>query len=134
MNRVVSTHVKVIRIITAGTGISLIISVVMLVLDLSGVFNVVVLAVPVGAIYFLMAMVWPNGYSMCLSRFPDAGGSANALVSGLFIMVSAAFTATASLLESATAWPMWSLYICVLAGAGLFFAGLLRSEFDYKVG
>ena len=52
-------------------------------LDLSGIFSVVALVVPAGIIYFLMAMIWPNGYSKCLGRFPHAGGSANALVSGL---------------------------------------------------
>ena len=132
-NRFVSVHVTVIRIITAAAGTALLISVVMLVLDLSGVFSVVALVVPAGIVYFLMAMIWPNGYSMCLGRFQHAGGSANALVSGLFIVVSAVFTAIASLLESPTAWPMWLLYVAVSAAALVCFLGFLRKEFDYKV-
>ncbi|MDA2919605.1 MFS transporter [Desulfobacterota bacterium AH_259_B03_O07] len=132
-NRIVSPHVKVIRIITAAAGISLLVSLLMLVLDLSGVFSVMALAVPAGIVYFLMAMIWPNGYSKCLGRFQDAGGSANALVSGLFIIVSAFFAAFASLLQSATAWPMWLLYIFVTAATLVFFLGFLRREFDYKV-
>ncbi len=76
----------------------------MLLLDLSGVFSVLALAIPAGVIRFLVAMIWPNGYSMCLGRFQQAGGSVNALVSGLFfIIVSAVFTAIASLLASPTA-------------------------------
>ncbi len=132
-NRFVSQHVKVVNIITAAAGISLIISILMLFLDLSGVFSVLALAVPAGIIYFLMAMIWPNGYSKCLERFQHAGGSANALVSGLFIIVSALFTAVASLLASATAWPMWVLYIAVSAATLFCFLGFLRKEFDYKV-
>ncbi len=132
-NRLVSPHVKVIRIITAAAGISLLVSVLMLVLDLSGVFSVVALVVPAGIVYFLMAMIWPNGYSKCLARFEHAGGSANALVSGLFIIVSAVFTAVASLLQSPSAWPMWTLYIFVSLATLVFFYGFLRGEFDYKV-
>lgn len=133
LNRYVSVHVKVVRIITAAAGLSFTISVLMLALDLSGFFSIVALVVPVGIIYFLMAMIWPNGYSKCLARFPDAGGSANALVSGLFIVVSAVFTAMASLLEAETAWPMWLLYLCVTAATLVFFVGFLREEFDHKV-
>ncbi len=132
-NRFVSQHVKVVNIITAAAGISLIISILMLFLDLSGVFSVLALALPAGVIYFLMAMIWPNGYAKCLERFQHAGGSANALVSGLFIIVSAVFTAIASLLASATAWPLWVLYIAVCAATLFFFIGFLRKEFDYKV-
>ena len=102
----------------------------MLVIDLSGIFSVVALVVPAGIVYFLMAMIWPNGYSKCLARFEHA----NALVSGLFIIVSAGFTAVASLLQSPSAWPMWVLYIFVsLATTLVFFYGFLRGEFDYKV-
>ena len=133
LDRYVSVHVKVVRIITAAAGISFVLSALMLALDLSGVFNIVALVGPVGVVYFLMAMIWPNGYSKCLARFPHAGGSANALVSGLFIVVSAIFTAMASLLQSATAWPMWLLYIGVTAATLVFFVGFLREEFDYKV-
>ncbi|KZL15564.1 Bicyclomycin resistance protein [Pseudovibrio axinellae] len=132
-NRIISTQVKVIRIITAAAGISLLVSIVMLLLDLSGIFSVAALVVPAGIIYFLMAMIWPNGYHKCLERFQHAGGSANALVSGLFIIVSAVFTAVASLLESPTAWPMWVLYIFVTAATLFFFLGFLRKEFDYIV-
>ena len=124
---------KVVWIIAAAAGISFTISALMLAIDLSGIFNVVALVGPAGIVYFLMAMIWPNGYSKCLARFPDAGGSANALVSGLFIVVSALFTAVATLLEAATAWPMWLLYLCVTAATLVFFVGLLREEFDYKV-
>lgn len=133
LNRYVSVHVTILRIITAAAGISFALSVLMFALDLSGTFNIVALVGPTGIVYFLMAMIWPNGYSKCLARFPHAGGSANALVSGLFIVVSAVFTAMASLLQSATAWPMWLLYICVTAATLVFFVGFLREEFDYKV-
>ena len=133
LNRYVSAYVRVVRIITAAAGISFAISALMLVLDLSGVFSILALAVPTGIIYFLMAMIWPNGYSKCLAQFPDAGGSANALVSGLFIVVSAVFTAMASLLAAPTAWPMWLLFACVTAATLVFFVGFLRREFDYKV-
>jgi Bcr/CflA subfamily drug resistance transporter len=133
LNRYVSTHVKVVRIIAVAAGLSFAISVLMLVLDRAGVFGIAALVVPAGIIYFLMAMIWPNGYSKCLARFADAGGSANALVSGLFIVVSAVFTAMASLLESATAWPMWLLFVCVTAASFVLFVGFLREEFDHKV-
>lgn len=133
-NRAISPHVRVIRIITFATGASLLVSLLMLALDLSGVFSVAVLVAPAGVVYFLMAMIWPNGYSKCLGRFQDAGGSANALVSGMFIIVSAIFTAAAALLESRTAWPMWLIYIVVTAGSLVCFRGFLRREFDYKVG
>lgn len=132
-NRFVSVHVTVIRIITAAAGASLVISLLMLALDLSGVFSVAALVIPAGIVYFLMAMIWPNGYSKCLGRFQHAGGSANALVSGLFVIVSAIFAGVASLLESPTAWPMWILYIAVTAGALICFLGFLRKEFDYKL-
>jgi DHA1 family bicyclomycin/chloramphenicol resistance-like MFS transporter len=132
-NRLVSPHVKVSRIITTAAGVSLLVSVSMLVLDLSGVFTVMALAIPVGLIYFLMAMIWPNGYAKCLSRFPDAGGSANALVSGLFIMVSAVMSLVASALHSATAWPLWSLYVFASAATLVCFRGFLPREFDHKV-
>lgn len=132
-NRLVSPHIKVIRIITAAAGISLLVSMLMLVLDLSGVFSVVALVAPAGIVYFLMAMIWPNGYSKCLARFEHAGGSANALVSGLFIIVSAGFTAVASMLQAPSAWPLWVLYIFVSLATLVFFYGFLRGEFDYKV-
>jgi Bcr/CflA subfamily drug resistance transporter len=132
-NRVVSPHVTVIRIITVAAGLSLLISLAMLALDLRGVFSVPALVAPAGVVYFLMAMIWPNGYAKCLGRFQDAGGSANALVSGLFIVVSALFTAVASQLTSSSAWPMWSLYVFVTAAALVCFVGFLRHEFDYKV-
>lgn len=132
-NRFVSTHVKVIRIITIAAGTSLVVSLLMLLLDFLGVFNVIAIVLPAGIVYFLMAMIWPNGYSMCLGRFQDAGGSANALVSGLFIIVSAFFTAIASLLQSATAWPMWLLYIFASTATLVCFCGFLRREFNYKV-
>ncbi|MFS8181448.1 MFS transporter [Pseudovibrio denitrificans] len=132
-NRIISSNVKVIRSITAAAGISLLISIMMLVLDLSGMFNVAALVVPTGIIYFLMAMIWPNGYEKCLARFQHSGGSANALVSGLFIIVSAVFTAIATLLEAPTAWPMWVLYIFVTAATLFVFAGLLRKEFDHVI-
>ena len=105
----------------------------MLVLDLSGVFSVAALVVPAGIIYFLMAMIWPNGYAKCLARFQHAGGSANALVSGLFVIVSAVFAAVATFLQSTSAWPMWMLYIFVTAATLLFFAGFLRKQFDFVV-
>jgi hypothetical protein len=133
VNRILSPHVKVIRIITTAAGVSLLVSVLMLVLDLSGVFSVMAIAVPTGVIYFLLAMIWPNGYAKCLARFPEAGGSANALVSGLFIMVSAVFTLVASVLHSTTAWPMWLLYTFVTAATLVCFWGFLRKEFDFKV-
>ena len=133
LNRFVSTRIKVIRIITAAAGISLLVSIVMLLLDLSGVFSVAALVVPAGIVYFLMAMIWPNGYSKCLARFQHAGGCANALVSGLFVIVSAVLTAVASLLESPSAWPMWVLYIFVTLAALICFTGFLRREFDYTV-
>lgn len=132
-NRVVSPHIRVIRIITVAAGLSLLISLGMLVLDLRGVFSVLALAVPVGVIYFLVATIWPNGYAKCLGRFQHAGGSANALVSGLFIVVSALFTAIASRLESPSAWPLWSLYVFVIAVALVCFLAFLRKEFDYTV-
>lgn len=40
----------------------------------------------------------------------------------------------ASLLLSATAWPMWLLYIGVTAATLVFFVGFLREEFADKVG
>lgn len=132
-NRFVSAHIKVIRIITVAAGTSLLVSLLMLVLDLSGVFSVMAIVVPAGVVYFLMAMIWPNGYSVCLGRFPDAGGCANALVSGLFIIVSAFFTAVASFMHSLTAWPMWSLYVLVCAATLICFRGFLKQEFDFKV-
>jgi Bcr/CflA subfamily drug resistance transporter len=132
-NRYVGAWITVIRIITAAAGISFFVSVLMLVLDLSGVFNIVALVVPTGLIYFLAAMIWPNGYSKCLGRFPDAGGSANALVSGVFVMTSAVFTTFASLLHSPSAWPMWLLYVCVTAMTLVCFGIVLRREFDYKL-
>ena len=132
-NRFASRHFMIISIITMGAGTSLIVSLLMLVLDLSGVFNVVALVVPAGLIYFLMAMIWPNGYSKCLGRFQHAGGSANALVSGLFIIVSAVFTASASIFATASAWPLWLLYIAVSAAALFCFLGFLRKEFSYRV-
>lgn len=132
-NGFIATRVPVIRIITVFAGLAFLVSVVMLVLDLSGVFNIVALAVPVGIVYFLMSTIWPNGYAKCMARFPDAGGSANALVSGLFIVVSAAFTGVASLLQSATAWPLWLLYVGATAATFGFFVGVLRKEFDYKL-
>jgi len=131
-NRIISPHVKAINIITMAAGISMLISVLMIFLDLSGVFSVLALVIPAGIIYFLMSMIMPSGYSKCLGRFQDSGGSANALVSGLFIIVSAVFSAVASLLHSATAWPMWMLYTFVTAATLLLFLGL-RKEFDYKV-
>ena len=132
-NRILSTRIRVIRIISLAAGVSLIISVVMLVLDLSGVFSVVALVVPAGIIYFLMAMIWPNGYAKCLARFQHAGGSANALVSGRFVIASAVLTALATLRHASSAWPMWVLYICVSAATLLFFTGFLRKEFDFVV-
>lgn len=132
-NRIVSTRVRVIQIISFAAGVSLLVSVLMLVLDLSGVFSVAALVAPAGIIYFLMAMIWPNGYALCLARFQHAGGSANALVSGLFVIVSAGFTAVASLLHSQSAWPMWVLYVFVTAATLLFFVGYLRKEFDHVV-
>lgn len=132
-NRVVSPFLKVNRIIAGAAGISLLISALMLVLDRMGTFSVMAIAIPAGLVYFLMAMIWPNGYSKCLDRFPDAGGSANALVCGLFILVSAFFTLGASLMQSATAWPMWALYVFVTAATLVCFLGFLRQEFDYKV-
>ncbi|MEP3278671.1 MAG: multidrug effflux MFS transporter [Stappiaceae bacterium] len=133
LNRILSTRITVIRIITVAAGTSLLISVIMLALDVSGLFNIAALVIPAGMIYFLMAMIWPNGYSKCLGRFPNAGGSANALVSGLFIIVSAGFTGLASSLASPTAWPMWMLYIGITAATLFFFTGLMRKEFNYKV-
>lgn len=132
-NRFVSTRVRVIRVITTAAGTGFLISALMLVLDLRGVFDVSALAVPAGIIYFLMATIWPNGYAKCYERFPHAGGSANALVSGLFIVVSAAFMLAASVLQSKTAWPMWLLYSVVTAAALFIFAGVLRKEFNFKV-
>ncbi len=133
VNGIISVHVKVIRIITAAAGITFLVSVLMLLLDLSGVFSVIALAVPAGIAYFLMAMIWPNGYSACLGRFKEAGGSANALVSGLFIIVSAVFTGVASLIATTSAWPLWTLYVFVAAATLFFFVGFLRKEFDHKV-
>ncbi|WP_196223337.1 multidrug effflux MFS transporter [Roseibium sp. RKSG952] len=132
-NRLVSTKVRVRHTIAVAAGTSLLISLAMLALDLSGVFSVAALVVPSGVIYFLMATIWPNGYSKCLARFAQAGGSANALVSGLFIIVSAGFTAGASLLQSPSAWPLWALYIFVTAATLIFFTVFLRKEFDYTV-
>ena len=48
-------------------------------------------------------------------------------------VVSAVFTAMASLLAAPTAWPMWLLFVCVTAATLVFFVGFLRQEFDYKV-
>lgn len=132
-NRVISPYVKVIRIITFAAGTSFLFSLLMLVLDLSGVFNVMAIAAPAGLIYFLMAMIWPNGYSKCLGRFPDAGGSANALVSGLFVVVSALFNTVASAAQSETAWPLWLLYTFLTTATLFCFWGFLRREFDYVV-
>lgn len=132
-NRIISPHVAVVRIIAFAGGVSLLLSLLMLALDLKGIFNVLALAIPTGVIYFLLAMIWPNGYAKCLGRFQNAGGSANALVSGLFIVVSAIFTGLASQLRSPTAWPMWLLYVFVIAAALVCFLGFLRREFDYKV-
>ncbi|MBS0562270.1 MAG: MFS transporter [Proteobacteria bacterium] len=133
-NRFVAARVLVSRLISAAGGAALLVSVLMLLLDLAGVFSVAAVAVPAGAVYFLLAMIWPNGYAKCLARFPDAGGSANALVSGLFIVVSALFTAGASLLIAATAWPLWLLYACVITGMLVCFRGFLAREFDYRLG
>jgi DHA1 family bicyclomycin/chloramphenicol resistance-like MFS transporter len=132
-NRVVSPFVNVSRIIATAAGISLLTSALMLVLDRAGAFSVMAIALPAGLVYFLMAMIWPNGYSKCLGRFPHEGGSANALVSGLFILVSAIFTLGASLMKSATAWPMWLLYVFVTTATLVCFLGFLRHEFDYRV-
>ncbi|MEM8953482.1 MAG: multidrug effflux MFS transporter [Verrucomicrobiota bacterium] len=132
-NRFISPHVKVIRIITAAAGIALLVSVTMLLLDLQGVFNITALVIPAGLVYFCMATIWPNGYAACLARFPNAGGSANALVSGLFIVVSAFFMLIASFLHSETAWPLWLLYTLVSTGVFIAFVGFLRKEFDHKV-
>lgn len=133
LNRFLSARVRVITIISAATGACLVVSAVMLALDLAGTFDIVALAVPAGIVYFLMAIVWPNGYATCLGRFPDAGGSGNALVSGLFIVVSAIFSASASLLAAPTAWPLWLLYVCVTAATLVLFSGVLRKEFGHKV-
>lgn len=133
LNRIISPHVKVIRIIVAASGIGFLVSVFMLYLDFSGVFGVMALMIPAGIIYFLMAMIWPNGYSKCLGRFQHAGGSANALVSGLFILVSAILSGMASILHSSTAWPLWSLYTFVTGMTLFLFLAFLRREFNYKV-
>lgn len=132
-NRYVSPRVRVIRLITLATGGALVISVLMLVLDRFGVFSVVAISVPAGVVFFLMASVWPNGYAKCYERFPHAGGSANALVSGLFVVVSAVFMLAASVLQSKTAWPMWLLYVFVSTSSLTIFAVVLRKEFDFKV-
>jgi hypothetical protein len=123
----------VIRIITTAAGIALLTSAAMLALDLSGVFSVAAIVAPAGIVYFCMATIWPNGYAACLARFPHAGGSANALVSGLFIVVSAFFMLIASSLNSETAWPLWLLYTFVSTGVFVAFVGFLRKEFDHKV-
>ena len=132
-NRFLSPHIKVITIITVAATTALATSVTMLVLDLSGVFSVAAIAVPAGVVYFCMATIWPNGYAACLGRFPDAGGSANALVSGPFIVASAGFMLAASVLHSDTAWPLWVLYTFLGVGALVSFVGFLRKEFDHKV-
>jgi DHA1 family bicyclomycin/chloramphenicol resistance-like MFS transporter len=132
-NRFISVHVIVIRLITAAAGISLLVSLLMLVLDLNGVFSVTALMVPAGIVYFLMATILPNVYSKCLGRFQGSGGTASALFSGLFIFVSAVVTAVASLVTTATAWPLWLLYVFVTAVPLFLFVGQLRKEFDYKV-
>ncbi len=132
-NRFVSTKVTIIRIITTGAGLSLLVSLVMLVLDLNGVFSVTALMVPAGLVFFSMATIWPNGYAKCLERFKDAGGSANALVSGLFILLSAVFMLLASSLQAESAWPLWILYALVSMTTLVLFLGFLRDAFRYKV-
>lgn len=132
-NRFISAHVVVIRIITTGAGISLLVSALMLVLDLSGVFSVIALMVPTGIVYFLMATAWPNASSKCLGRFPDSGGTANALFTGIFLIASGVVTAIASLAATTTAWPLWLLYVFVSAGALFCVLGFLRKDFEYTV-
>lgn len=132
-NRFVSPYIRVIRLITTATGLSFLISMMMVVLDLSGVFSVLALMIPAGAIYFMMATVWPNGYATVLGRFPDSGGSSNALVSGVFIFISAILTCVAALFHSATAWPLWVLYTFLSGASFLIFVVYLRGEFRAKV-
>ena len=56
-----------------------------------------------------------------------------ALVSGLFIVVSALFSLLATSLQAATAWPLWALYIGVTTATLLCFAGYLREQVANKV-
>jgi hypothetical protein len=55
------------------------------------------------------------------------------LASGLFIIVSAIFTATASLFAAPMAWPMWLLYVYITVTTLVCFRGFLAREFDYRV-
>lgn len=99
----------------------------MIVGDLSGFYSLLWIAIPSSIIYFSAATIWPNLYAICLGRFPNAGGSANGLVSGMFNLISALFSVSGALLHSATAWPLWTLYLVGLGAAGAIFVFALRS-------
>jgi multidrug resistance protein len=106
----------------------------MIAVDLAGGFGVLALAVPAGVVFFLAASVWPILYAICLGRFPHAGGAANALVSGLFSLISGAFAFGGTFLQSATAWPMWAIFVLGLGFSLLVIVGCLRRTLTLGVG
>ncbi len=106
----------------------------MITVDLAGGFGVLALAVPAGVVFFLAASVWPILYAICLGRFPHAGGAANALVSGLFSLISGAFAFGGTFLQSATAWPMWAIFVLGLGFSLLVIVVFLRRTLTLGVG
>jgi multidrug resistance protein len=103
-----------IRTLIAGLAAACI-SGAMIGVDSASHFSVMWLAVPAGAAYFLGATYWPILYAVCLGRFPYAGGASNALVSGLFSLISGGFALMGTFLHSSTAWPMWSIFLLTLS-------------------
>ena len=106
----------------------------MIAVDLAGGFGVLALAVPAAVVFFFAASVWPILYAVCLGRFPHAGGAANALVSGLFSLISGAFAFGGTFLQSATAWPMWVVFVVGLGFALLVVVTCLRPVLTLGVG
>lgn len=106
----------------------------MIAMDVAGYFSVPWLAIPSGIAFFTAATCWPVLYGICLGRFPHAGGAANALVSGLFCLISGGFALAGSFLHSDTAWPMWTIITLCLGIAALIFFTFLRATLTRGVG
>ncbi len=117
-----------------AAAVALSVSVGMVIVDLSGGFSLLWLAIPSGLVYFSAATIWPNLYAICLGRFPHAGGAANGLVSGMFCLISFVFTLAGTMLQSTTAWPLWSIFSVAIMLALLILAVFLRRTLIRGVG
>ena len=117
-------HIK--HLLLRTLAIYLLITVILLVLGLFGIFELLTTVLPFILIFVCAAIIFSYSFAKTLSILPEIGGSASAALGSLFSIISGLSSGGASFLEASSLVPIALAYLCLVVLSFIIYRAFLH--------